>query len=51
MGVLAVSLDVAALLVAGWARVAPPRVWSRTGLFMVAGSLALLSVAVWLASG
>jgi multidrug transporter EmrE-like cation transporter len=49
MGVLAVSLDVVALLVLGWARIASTKTWSRTGLFMIAGSLVLLSLAVWLA--
>ncbi|MFF5261031.1 hypothetical protein ACFY4C_19000 [Actinomadura viridis] len=49
--VLAVSMDVAALLILGCARFLPPGRWSRTGLIMIAVSLALLSVPVWLASG
>jgi hypothetical protein len=50
MGVLAVSLDVVAALVLGWSRLASTRTWSRTGLSMIAASLVLLSLALWLAS-
>ncbi|GAA3926023.1 hypothetical protein GCM10023085_04080 [Actinomadura viridis] len=51
MIVLAMSMDVAALLILGCARFLPPGRWSRTGLIMIAVSLALLSISVWLASG
>jgi hypothetical protein len=48
---IAVSMDLVALLVLGGAWLPRARRWSRTGLIMVAASLALLSIAVWLAAG
>ncbi|MEW2356780.1 hypothetical protein [Spirillospora sp. NPDC029432] len=47
---LALSMDVAALLVLGAAGLPARDGWSRTGLAMVAASLALLSIALWLAA-
>ncbi|GAA2414318.1 hypothetical protein GCM10010191_25300 [Actinomadura vinacea] len=48
-------MDIVAVVLLGWARSLPsgPRPearWSRTGVIMVAGSLLLISAAVWLAA-
>ncbi|WP_344589022.1 hypothetical protein [Actinomadura vinacea] len=55
MTAVAVSMDIVAVVLLGWARSLPsgPRPearWSRTGVIMVAGSLLLISAAVWLAA-
>ncbi|MFB4318021.1 hypothetical protein [Actinomadura sp. 21ATH] len=47
---LALTMDVIALLVLGAAALPPRGGRSRTGLIMIAASLALLSIALWLAA-
>ncbi|MFI0350542.1 hypothetical protein [Actinomadura sp. 9N407] len=48
---IALTMDLAALLVFGAAWLPSSGRWSRTGLILVAASLALLSCSVWLAAG
>jgi hypothetical protein len=53
--VVAAAMDIAAVLLLGWARFLPAGPgsgarWSRTGVIMIAVSLVLVSLAVWLAS-
>ncbi|XVQ08988.1 hypothetical protein ACQP1W_41615 [Spirillospora sp. CA-255316] len=55
MTVVAATMDIAAVLLLAWARFlsAGPGSearWSRTGVIMIAASLVLVSLAVWMAS-
>ncbi|MFC5750009.1 hypothetical protein [Actinomadura rugatobispora] len=55
MTIGAAAMGIAALVLLGWARFLPAGPgsaarWSRTGVIMIAGSLLLLALAVWMAS-